>query len=215
MQIEITTEYRFHGEPLLLLGVGGDLFSSITSQSVELMTKLVNNPSALGEVAELLTLAVHKTLWNVVLTEGSAELIPSSGRSSGTHVQEILPPRASCTFKVIGGIADLFAICNMACLELPLDAAKPVIGVKGLGGVTENRGMKPDEVVQGHQLIALLSGVAGNDLQQMVRVSAVPLNLHQNLSHRGWGWKIAFLRFIPTTMGTTKLATGSLRHPEG
>src|ERR1044071_5981108 len=103
----------------------------------------------------------------------------------------------------------------MACLELPLDDAKPVIGVKGLGGVAENRGMKPDEVVQGHQLIALLSGVAGNDLQQMVRVSAVPLNLHQNLSHRGWGWKVAFLLFIPTTLGTTKLATGSLRHPEG
>src|ERR1041385_6443200 len=103
-------------EPLLLLCVGGDLFSSITSQSVELTTKIVNSPSALGEVAELLTLAVHKTLWNVVLMEGSAEFIPSSGRSSGTHVQEILPPRASCTYKVIGGIADLVAICNMACL---------------------------------------------------------------------------------------------------
>src|ERR1041385_4741905 len=129
------TESRIEStaEPLLLLGVGGDLFSSITSQSVELTTKLVNSPSALGEVAELLTLAVHKTLWNVVLTEGSAELIPSSGRSNGTHVQEILPPRASCTFKVIGGIVDLVAICNMACLELSLDAAKPVIGVKGLG----------------------------------------------------------------------------------
>src|SRR3954465_12575435 len=131
------------------------------------------------------------------------------------HVQEILPPRASCTLEVIGGIADLVAICNMACLELPLDAAKPVISVKGLGGVAENRGMKPDEVIQRHQVVALLSGVAGNDLQPMVRVSAVPLNLHQNLSHRGWGWKVAFLRIIPTTMGTTKLATGSLRHPAG
>src|ERR1041385_2580717 len=202
-------------EPLLLLGVGGDLFSSITSKSVELMTKLVNNPSALGEVAELLMLAVHKTLGNVVLTECSAELIPSCGRSSGTHVQEILPPRASCTLEVVGGIADPVTICNMACLDLPFDAAKPVIGIKGLGGVAENRGMKPDEVIQRHQLVVLLSGVVGNDFQQLVRVSVVPLNLQQNLSHRGWGWKIAFLRIIPTTMGTTKLATGSLRHPEG
>src|SRR3954468_8480235 len=112
-------------------------------------------------------------------------------------------------------IADLVAICNMAFLKLPLDAAKPVIGVKGLGGLTENRGMKPDEVVQGHQLIALLSGVASNDLQQMVRVSAVPLDFHQNLCHRGWGWKVAFLLVIPTTLVTTNLATGSLRHPEG
>src|SRR4051812_24766534 len=150
MQVELTTESGIESttEPLLLLCVGGDFFSSIESQSVELTTKLVNGPSALGEVAELLTLAVHKTLWNVVLAEGSAEFIPRCGRSNGTHVQEVLPPRASCTFKVIGGIADLVAIFNMACLELPLDAAKPVIGVKGLGGVTENRGMKPDEVLK-------------------------------------------------------------------
>src|SRR3954467_2380015 len=131
------------------------------------------------------------------------------------HVEIVFPPRVGCTLEVVSGIVDFVAICNMSCLEFSLDAAKPVIGVKGLSGVTENRGMKTDEVIQGHELIVLLSGVAGNDLQQMVRVSAVPLNLHQNLSHRGWGWKIAFLRIIPTTMGTTKLATGSLRHPEG
>src|ERR1041385_8472564 len=87
---------------------------------------------------------------------------PSGGHSSGTHVQEILPPRGSCTLKVVSGIADPVTIRNMACLKLPLDAAKPVIGVKGLGGVAENRGMKSDEVIQRHQLIALLSGVAGN-----------------------------------------------------
>src|SRR3954463_12653977 len=78
MQVELTTESRIESstEPLLLLGVGGDLFGSITSQSVELTTKLVNSPPALREVAKLFTLAVHKTLGNVVLTECSAELIP-------------------------------------------------------------------------------------------------------------------------------------------
>src|SRR3954471_6694546 len=131
------------------------------------------------------------------------------------HVEIVFPPRVSCTLKVVGGIVDFVAICNMSCLEFPLDVAKPVIGVKGLGGVAENRGMKPDEVIQGHQLIALLSGVASDDFQQVMRVSAVPLNLHQNLSHRGWGWKVAFLLVIPTTLVTTNLATGSLRHPEG
>src|SRR4051812_34396629 len=111
------------------------------------MDELVNRPSALGEVAELLTFTVHKTLRNVVLTECSAELIPSSGRSYRTHAQIILPPRASCTLKVVGDIVDFVAICNMSCLELPLDATKPVIGVEGLGGVAENWGMKPDEVI--------------------------------------------------------------------
>src|SRR3954471_2904339 len=102
----------------------------------------------------------------------------------------------------------------MSCLELPLDAAKPVIGIEGLGGVAENRGMKPDEVIQSHQLIALLSGVASNDFQQVMRVFVVPLNLHQHLGHRGWRWKIAFLRFTTTSMGTTKVTTSSLRHHE-
>src|SRR3954464_12299327 len=217
MKIELTTESSVEAttEPLLFLGVGGDFFGSITSQPVELTTKLINGPSALSEVAELLTLAVHKTLGNVVLAEGRAEFLPRCRRSNGTHIQKVLPPRASCTFEVIGGIADLVTSCHTACLELPLDAAKPVIGVKGLGGVTKNRGMKSDEVVPGHQLISLLSGVASNDFQQVVRVSAVPLDFHQNLCHRGWGWKVAFLLIIPTTLVTTNLATGSLRHPEG
>src|SRR3954471_13502486 len=167
MKVELATESGVEAttEPLLFLGVGGNFFGSVKSQSVELTTKLINGPSALSEVAELLTLAVHETLGNVVLTEGRAEFLPRCRWSIGTHIQKFLPPRASCTFKVIGGIADLVAICNTACLELPLDDVKPVIGVKGLGGVTENRGMKSDEVVQGHQLIALLSGVACNDFQ--------------------------------------------------
>src|SRR3954463_10595729 len=99
-----------------------------------------------------------------MLTECSAELIPCSGRICGTHVQIVSLPRACCTLKVVGGIVDFVSICNMSCLELPLDAAEPVIGVEGLGGVAENRGMKPDEVIQKHQFVALLSGVAGNDL---------------------------------------------------
>src|ERR1044071_2866992 len=136
MKVELTTKSRIEAttEPLLFLGVGGDFFCSITSKSVELTTKLINCPPALGEVAELLTLAVHKTFGDVVLTEGRTEFLPSGGWSNGTHIQKILPPRASCTFKVIGGIVDLVANCNMAFLELPFDAAKPVIGVKGLGG---------------------------------------------------------------------------------
>ena len=131
------------------------------------------------------------------------------------HVQIVFPPRASCTLKGVGGIVDFVSICNMSCLELPLDAAKPVIGVEGLGGVAENRGMKPDEVIQRHQLITLSGGVLSYHLQQMMRVPSILLDLHQNLGYRGWWWKVTFLRVIPTSMGTTKLATGSLSHPEG
>ena len=79
-------------EPLLFLGGGGDLFGSIASQSVELMTELINSPPALREVAKLFTLAVHESFWDVVLTKSSAELIPRCGQSSGRHVQKVLPP---------------------------------------------------------------------------------------------------------------------------
>src|SRR3954466_9743484 len=169
MKVKLTTEpcVKSTAEPFLLLGVGGGLFSCITGQPVELTAVLVNRPSALGEVAELLTFIVHKTLGDVVLTECSAKLIPCSGRTCRTRVEIIFPPRVSCTLKVIGGIVDFVAICNTSCLEFSLDAVKPVIGIKGLGGVAESQGMKPDEVIESHQLVVLLSGVASNDFQQV------------------------------------------------
>src|SRR3954467_8298499 len=105
-----------------------------------------------------------------MLTEHSAKLVPCSGWTYGTHVEVILPPRACCSLKVVGGIVHLFAVCNMSCLELPLDAAEPVIGVEGLSGVSENRRMKPDEVIKRHHLVTLLRCVASNDFQQCVRV---------------------------------------------
>ena len=71
MKIQITTELRIEStsKPLLFLGVGGDLFSCITSQPVELTADLINEPSALGEVAKFLTFMVHKILRDVMLME--------------------------------------------------------------------------------------------------------------------------------------------------
>src|SRR3954463_12024067 len=101
MKVKLTTEpsVKSTTEPLLLLGVGGDLLSCITGQPVELTAVIVNSPSTLGEVAELLTFAVHKTLRNVMLAERSAELVPSSGWTFGRHVEVIFPPRACCSLE--------------------------------------------------------------------------------------------------------------------
>ena len=140
MKIEFAMKSRIESlaEPLLLLGVGGDLFRSIAGKTIELPTKLINGPSSLGEIAELLSLAVHESLRNVMLAKSVTELIPRSQLSSWTHVQKVLPPRASCTLEVVGGIVDSVTICNMSRMELSLDAAKPIIGDKGLSGIAEN-----------------------------------------------------------------------------
>src|SRR3954469_9457248 len=78
MKVKLTAEpgVKSPAEPFLLLGVGGDLLKCITGKPVKLTAVLVNSPSTLREVAELLTFAVHQTLWDVVLTEHSAQLVP-------------------------------------------------------------------------------------------------------------------------------------------
>src|SRR3954466_6832690 len=215
MKVKLTAEPCVESsvEPFLLLGVGGDIIKCITGQPVELTTVLVNCPSTLREVAELLTFAVHQTLGNVVLTERSAELVPCGGWTFGTHVEVIFPPRTCCSLKVVGGIGHLVIIGTTSCLQLPLDAAEPVIGFKGLSGIAENRGMKINEVIQSHHLIPLLSGVACYDFQQRMRVSAVLLKLHQYLVHSGRRWKTTSFGIIMTLI-PSKLSTGPVRHPE-
>src|SRR3954453_16758320 len=152
MKVKLTTEpcVKSTAEPFLLLGVGGDLFSCITGQPVELTAVLVNSPSSLGEVANLPSFTVHKTLGDVALSEFGAELIPCSGRTFGTQVEIILPPRVGCTLEVVSGIVDSGTSRNMSCLKFPLDAAKPVMGVTGLSGIAEDRGTKINEVMQRH-----------------------------------------------------------------
>src|SRR3954469_24761722 len=215
MKVKLTAEpcVESSAEPFLLLGVGGDFFSCITGQPIELTTVLVNSPSTLREVAEFLTFAVHQTLGNVVLTEHSAELVPCGGWTFGTHVEVILPPRACCSFKVVGAIGHLVIICNTSSLQFPLDTAEPIIGFKGLSGIAEDRRLKMDEVIQSHHLIPLLSGVACYDFQQRLRVSVVLLDLHQNLCHSRRRWKTTSFRIIMTLV-PAKLTTCSMRHPE-
>src|ERR1044072_5767429 len=136
MKVELTAECSVESsaEPFLLLGVGGNIIKCITGQPVELTAVLVNSPSTLREVAEFLTFTVHQTLWDVVLTKRSAELVPCRGWTFRTHVEVILPPRACFSLEVVGGIGHFVSICNMSCLQLPFHVAKPVIGLKGLSG---------------------------------------------------------------------------------
>ena len=80
MQTEITAKLgaKSLAEPCLLLGVGGYLFRSILCQIPKFTTICIHSQSSLGEIAELLPLAIYETFRNVMLMEHLTEFSPSS-----------------------------------------------------------------------------------------------------------------------------------------
>ena len=61
----------------------------------------------MGEIAELLPLAIHETFRNVMFTESFTELSPSSNLTDWAYSFEVFPPEASRAFEVIGSISNL------------------------------------------------------------------------------------------------------------
>src|SRR3954464_15733225 len=94
-------------EPCLLFGVGRNFFGSIASKPSKFATVCIHSQLSLGEVTELLPLAIHETFRDMVLTESSTEVSPSSELSDWAHSFIILPPKAGRTFEVIGSKGDL------------------------------------------------------------------------------------------------------------
>ena len=78
MQVKLTAKSCIESltECLLLLGINGHLLGSIARKMTKLHTKLINGPSALCEVTELLSFVVHESLRNVVLTKSLTKLCP-------------------------------------------------------------------------------------------------------------------------------------------
>ena len=94
-------------EPCLLLSVGRYFFRSITCQIPKLTAIRIHSQSSLGEIAELLPLAIHETFRNVMLTESLTEISPSSNLADRAHSFKVFPPKASRAFEVIGSIGNL------------------------------------------------------------------------------------------------------------
>src|SRR3954465_6222989 len=148
MKVKLTAEpcVKSSAEPFLLLGVRGDFFSCITGQPVELTAVLVNSPSTLRG-CRIPHVCGPSNPWECGARGTQCRTRSCGGWTFGTHVEVILPPRACCSLKVVGGIGHLVIICNTSCLQLPLDAAEPVIGFKGLSGIAEDWRMKMNEVI--------------------------------------------------------------------
>src|SRR4051812_2673802 len=109
MQAKFTTELRAKSlaEPCLLFGVGRYLFGSIACKLSKLATVCIHNQLPLGEVTELLPLAIHETFRDMMLTESGTEISPSSELADRAHSFIILPPKAGRAFEVIGSKGDL------------------------------------------------------------------------------------------------------------
>ena len=109
MQTKIAAKLRAKSlaEPCLLLSVSRYLFGSIACQISKFTTISIHSQSSLGEVAELLPLAIHETFRNVMLAESLTELSPSSNLADRAHSFEVFPPKASRACEVIGSIGNL------------------------------------------------------------------------------------------------------------
>ena len=109
MQTKIAAKLRAKSlaEPCLLLSVSRYLFRGITCQIPKFTTISIHSQSSLGEVAELLSLAIHETFRYVMVTESLTEFSPSSNLADRAHNFEIFPPKASRAFKMIGSISNL------------------------------------------------------------------------------------------------------------
>src|SRR5512133_577723 len=75
MQTEVAAKLRTKSltEPCLLLGVSRNFLGCISCEITKLPAINIHKESALGEIAEFLTFAVHETLRNVMFTESLAE----------------------------------------------------------------------------------------------------------------------------------------------
>src|SRR3954470_21155435 len=149
MQTKVTSELRAKSlaEPCLLLGVGGHLFGSIACKLPKLATVCIHSQLPLGEVIELLPLAIHEAFRDMMLTESSTEISPSSELADRTHSFIILPPKAGRAFEVIGSKGDFIIFSHVSRTQLVGDTAEPVIRIELFHGMIELWRVQLDKVI--------------------------------------------------------------------
>jgi hypothetical protein len=128
-------------------------------------------PSSLLEVHELLALLPHHACGDVVGVESITELSPRHLLIHGASGGVVGPPRAGITPQLLRGEECFLYLGAAQEPELELHHPKPVVGLKRLSCLSEERQMRSREVTVGGQSwsgsiscpIATTSGV-GNEL---------------------------------------------------
>jgi hypothetical protein len=98
----------------------------------------------------------------------------------------------------------------MKSVELALDGAKPIISIKRLLGVGEDRRQCTDEVPKCDTVVGTTLCVLSYTLQELFIPQAVGLNVVKNLRHCG-RWRQFLFSIVLSTSVTTTTTTS---HPE-
>jgi hypothetical protein len=142
---------------------------------VELLRIVMHGPSSLLEVHELLALLPHHACGDVVGVESIAEISPWHMVIRGASGGVVGPPHASVVPQLLHGEEGFLHLGAAQEPELGLHHPKPVVGLKRLSCLGEERRMRSREVAVGGRSwswsipcpIATTGGV-GNDLPQQL-----------------------------------------------
>jgi hypothetical protein len=164
---------RDHEAVLLLIDI--HLVRRILRQMVELLGVVMHGHSSLLEVHELLALLLHHSCGDVVGVEGIAELSPRHLVIRGVSGGVVGPPRASITPQLLHDEEGLLHLGVAQEPELGLHHRKPVVGLKRLSCLGEERRVRSREVaVSGQSWSWSIScpitttGGVGNELPQQL-----------------------------------------------
>jgi hypothetical protein len=116
---------------------------------VELLGVVIHGSPSLLKVHELLALLPHHTGGDIVGAEGIAEFSPRHLVIRGASGGVVCPPRASITPQLLCGEEGLLHIGAAQEPKLGLHDLKPVVGLKRLSCLGEERRMRSREVAVG------------------------------------------------------------------
>jgi hypothetical protein len=170
---------------------------------VELLGVVVHRPSSLLEVHELLSLNPHHACGDVVGAKSIAELSPRHLVIRGVSGGVVGPPRASVTPQLLRGKEGLLHFGAAQEPKLGLHDPKPVVGLKMLSCLGEERRMRSREVAVGGRSwrwsisypISTMGGV-GNELPQQLGLLVAGLKDRGDRLSQTWRW-----RRIPIPLG--------------
>src|SRR3954464_3191678 len=197
-----------------------DVLPRKTRELLELSFVLIHRHVALLEIAELLTLTLNNTFWNVLRFEVTAEIIPGNHTtSSGIFV--LLEPFSSLIFELKRGKLDKVLGSDVTALEMLVDVDEPIIGICGLDTVTEGLWLISKELIEGSEVL-LIVALALIPLITLPLV-AILQELNQNLSigicgshqslpclrRRRWLRRVSLIPFI-----AFRILTRWRSHPE-